>query len=253
MVKKLFSLGVIAVLVFIGCFNILGKNTYAEQKKSVEEYTKLAGEYIKNNSKLLSTSIDALHKNVVYEDEVTKVDLLPISIDEINYRKGLRELTGIGDADYKSIFNTLVEEKLIISYAIRNNVLPKKNDIKNFIESEKNIYEQDEQVQKGINAFCTAANMSVEDYWNTFEYYNAFRVVTFKKAYDHAIESGINKGKLKVLDKYNNDPNIIRDIIKEHEDYWKSIKKDMKDNIFLEINKQYEGKGFTLDKSKLFL
>lgn len=250
--KKILIVGALIGVFVLGSIGVSNKFSYAEQVKRVEDYTKIAGEYIKKNPQLLSKSIDAVEqKSINNEEIVTHVELLPISIAEIEFRKGLRQIAGNKATDNKSLFNTLVEEKLIINYAIKNNVLPTRSEINNFIESQKLLYQQDNNFKKAIDAFCLEANMSLEDYWNTYEYYNSFRIVTFKKAADHAINIGINKGELKALEKASE--KAKQEIIKEHGDYWKKIKKDMKDKITLKINKQYLDKDFTVDNSKSYL
>jgi len=248
MTKKSLIVCVLSVLFIAGFIGISNQYLYADQKKTVEEYVKLAGDYIKNNPELLSKSIDAVNNKVNYEDVITKVDLLPLSIGEFEFRKGLSKAAGVEDANDKSIFNTLVEEKLIISYAIKNNVLPSKSEIDSFVESEQLLYEKVDKNKKIINDFCVAANMSVEDYWKTYEYYNAYRIVTLNKAYDNAIETGVKKGEVKALESSKNDLNL-----EEHENYWNRIKKEMKNSISLNINKQYKNKDFILDNTKLYL
>ncbi|KGP76178.1 hypothetical protein JT05_06300 [Desulfosporosinus sp. Tol-M] len=251
MIKKLLVVGALTTLLITVSIGISYQNYYADQKKSVEEYIKLGGEFIKNNPELLSKSLEVVENKLVnYEDVVSNVDLLPISIAEIEFRKGINQAAGFGDMDDKAIFNILVEEKLIMSYAIKNNVLPTKNEIDDFIKSERLVFEKTEEFQKFINNFCTAANMSMEDYWNTYEYYNAFRIVTFKKAYDYSIETGIKKGELRDLksDKYT----LNSDITSEYDKYWIKIKKEMKNMTSLKVNKQYSNRGFILDNSKLY-
>lgn len=252
MIKKKVLIAGFLVGVFI-TGSIAMSNTeysYAKDTKRVEDYTKQAGEFIKQNPKLFSESIDALKTNFISEEEISKVDLLTISVAEIEFRKGLRQLAGIGATDNKSIYNTLVEEKLIINYAIKNNVLPTSSDIDQFIESEKALYQQDETFNKAIDSFILGAAMSLEAYWNTYEYYNAFRIVTFKKAADFAINTGIQKGELKALEK---DKPANPEILKEHGDYWKKIKKEMKDKVSVKVNEKFKNIEFDLDKTKLYL
>ena len=248
MSKKLLILGVLIALFFAGSVGVSNQYYYANQKKSVEEYTKLAGEYVKNNPELLSKSIDALENKLNTEDVVANVDLLSVSIGEIEFRKGLRRVTGVGDSSDKAVFNTLVEEKLIISYAIKNNILPSKSEINTFIESERSMYQQDAKAKKFVDDFCTAANMTIEDYWRTYEFYNAFRILTLKKAFDHSIESGIKNGEIRTSKDGTN-----LEINREYEDYWAKVKKEMKDKTSITINKKYRERDFVLDNSKLYI
>ncbi|MGE5633117.1 MAG: hypothetical protein ACM3TR_18775 [Caulobacteraceae bacterium] len=246
-IKLKFSVIGFLFLFFIAAtFSLSNHYTFADQK-----YIELAGNYVKTNSELLSKSINTVEDKIANnEDVVTNVNLLPITIQEIEFRKGLRQVAGDVDVSDKAVFNTLIEEKLIISYAIKYNILPSKREIDDFIASERVSYDKEATTKKLIDDFCAAANMSIEDYWKTYEYYNAYRIVTFKRAYDYAIEAGINKGELKALK--NNNP-MDTQTVSEHEGYWKKIKKELKDKTSLEINKQYQNRGFNIDKSKLYL
>jgi len=250
--KKVLLVGVLLAFMVVGIFGVYNQNSYASDKKTVEEYINLIGEYIKNNPELLSKSLDALESKSFNKCEVVStVDLLPITIGEIEFRKGLRNAFGSDNADDKSIYNTLVEEKIIISYAIRNNVLPSKSDIDDFVNSEKLTYEQDANYKQLVDNFCSAANMTIDEYWNTYEYYNAFRIVTFKNSFDKAVEIGVKKGLIKDFDKTNKE--LDSQIKKEHNDYWKNVKKELKSKITVDVNANYKNRDFSLDNSKLYL
>ena len=237
-------------MVITGLIGVLNQETYAEGTNNAEQSIRLAGQYIKNNPELLSASITALSSKIIDQTKVVaSVDELPITVEEIQFRKGLREVAGAKNADDKSVFNALVEEKLILSYAINNNLLPTKSEIDSFIEDGKSLYNQDATYKKITDAFCSAANMSIDEYWNTYEYYNAFRIITFKKAQDNAIETGIEKGDLSPLTanelKYQEEA--------RYDDYWKKIKKELKEKSSVTINKQDADSQFNIDTSKLYL
>jgi hypothetical protein len=250
--KKFLALGIVFAVVLVGMFGIYNQYSYADDKKTVREYVKLTGEYIKNNPELLSKSLDVLDSKSFNESEVvTTVDLLPITIGEIEFRKGLRDTFGSDKADDKSIFNTLVEEKIILSYAIRNNVLPSKSEIDEFINSEKSTYEQDADCKELVDNFCSAANMTIDEYWKTYEYYNAFRLVALKNSFNKAVEIGVNKGLIKDFEE--NNKQLDSQIYKEHTDYWDNIKKELKGNITIKSKENYNNRNFTLDVSKLYL
>ncbi|MBC2721203.1 hypothetical protein [Desulfosporosinus sp.] len=235
MTKKLLLIGVIGLLI-LGCISTSSQYSYVSYKKTTAEYINLAKEFMQNNPEPLN-SVE--NKPVNYEDIVANIDLLPISIGEIEFRKGLSRIAGFKEVDDKTVFNTLVEEKIIISYAIKNNVFPAKRELNNFMESERSIQESNEEATKIINFVCSEMNISVEDYWTKYEPYNAFRLVTFKKAYDHAIKTGKENGEVNASGEY--------------QEYWNKLKKEIKENTSSKVNKEYRDRGFVLDKSKLYL
>lgn len=82
--------------------------------------------------------------------------------------------------------------------------------------------------------FCEKAGMSLDEYWDTYERYNAFRLVLFKKAYDHAISQAISNKQL-IID---NVDEVER--IKLKEAYWNSFKKELKKQANIKISKNYD-------------
>ncbi len=116
-------------LVFVTGLNIEKNQTRAEQLEMV-------GPFIKNHPELLSASLKSIedYNTISNDDWVAKVNNIPISIAEIKFRKGLKDAAGEQNSTYQSVFNILVEEKVVLDYAIKNNLIPSKNELNEFIE-----------------------------------------------------------------------------------------------------------------------
>ncbi|NBJ16314.1 MAG: hypothetical protein FNP40_12295 [Dehalobacter sp. 4CP] len=251
--KKLIIIGVLLAGI-LSSFGFYNQQSYADETKSAQKLSQLAGEYVKNNPELISKSVVSIDssnpsKKVIFDPEeiVATIDSLKITKGEIEFRKGLRIASGTGNADDKSVFNTLVEEKLIINYAIKNGVFPSEEKVNYFIQSEKAIYEQNVENKQMIDSFCSAANMTIDQYWDVYEYYNAFRIVTFKNAYDKAIELAVNNGDLPAL---GNDNQANSEIIKKYKEYWDNLKKELKSITSIKVEQQ--DYNFVVDKSRLY-
>lgn len=253
MVKKIITLSVVSVLVIAGAIGFSNLNSYADEQKDVKKLAVLAGNYIDKHHHLLNKAVKAMDNQPLQINEiVADVDLLQISVGEVEFRKGIRQVEGSSSANDQSVINTLIEEKLVMSYAIRNGVFPSEKEVYEFINAEKTNYYQSEVYQKLIDEFCSAAGMSIDEYWDTYQYYNAFRMATFKNASDNAIQDGIKNGELKALDS-NMTAEENSQIYQKYVKYWNDIKLKLKKEKTITINKQLNNYDFNVDASKLYL
>ncbi len=95
--------------------------------------------------------------------------------------------------------------------------------------------------QKLINMFCEKASMSLDEYWDTYEKYNAFRMILLKKSFDHAISQAISNKQL-IID---NIDEIER--AKLEKSYWNSFKKELKRQANIKINENYDYLKLSVD------
>jgi len=203
--------------------------------KSLDEVFDRIGPFIKNHPELLSASLKSVedYNSISDDDCVAKVNNAPISIAEIEFMKGLQDALEEKDSSYQSVFDILVEEKVVFDYAMENDLIPSKSEVDEFIAWEKDSYESDTECQKGVNMFCEKAGMSLDEYWDTYERYNAFRLVLFKKAYDHAISQAISNKQLIIDNVDEKDPKL-------QEAYWNSFKEELKKQAKIKINEKYD-------------
>ncbi|MCG0278735.1 MAG: hypothetical protein L5656_09440 [Thermanaeromonas sp.] len=160
--------------------------TYAQGQKTLEEFFRPIAEFIQSNPDLLKDSLKTIkNAGVTSAETVAWVNGVPITIGELEFRKGLNQ-AGARHQSYSEVFNVLVEEKVVFDYAIKNKLLPTAEEVEKFIEEEQQQYAASDEYKEGVDLFCRAANMSLEDYWDTYEWYNAFRCLTFTKSFEHA-------------------------------------------------------------------
>ena len=198
----------------------------AVQQKTMKEFFAPIGEFMKDHKEFLSQSADSLQlKNTDPDEIIAVVDGWPITVGEMEFRKGIRDAAGLSSetVTYNEVFNDLVEEKVILSFAQKNDVLPTKAQVNEFIEMEKQWYDNNEGGYKEItDALLKSSGMTLDEYWTTYEWYNAFRLVTDKNCYELAIQQGKEKGE-------------ITEDLKQADDFWKSLIKGYKEKAKVEI------------------
>ncbi|PRR70660.1 hypothetical protein [Neomoorella humiferrea] len=242
--KKTGVLLTVLSIVLIGIFSINAINsvTYAQGQKTIEEFFQPIGEFIQSNPDLLRDLNKTLETAEVSPDEtVAWVNELPITIGELEFRRGLNQKANKRYQSYTEVFNVLVEEKIVFDYAIKNKLLPTEDEVKRFIAEEQNQYATNDEYKTLVDNLCKAANMSLEDYWNTYEWYNAFRLLTFSKSFANATKD------------------IVFEAAKQHEEekakkeLWLNMKTKLKYEAKVKINEKFKEFNFVLDKSKLYL
>ena len=240
-------------LITVGVIRVSDQYSYAESQKDFYDILISAGQAIETNSDLLSKSIYFLNNpGEKAENVIAVIDNIELSDFEYQFRKGIYEATGFKSSDDNTVFNTLVEEKMLLSYAAKNNLLPLESEVDLFIEQEKKFYNRDANTKKAIDALCSAANISIDQYWSTYEYYNAYRAVAFKKVFDNVISKGVKQNIVRALED-NNKVYYHSEIVKEQFDFYNQFKIDLKAIIDIKIEEPYKYKSFRLDSSKLYL
>jgi len=110
------------------------------------------------------------------------------------------------------------------------------------------IYQTGEEYQEAVKAFCEAAGMTEDEYHDSYEKYNAFRLLQYKNAYDYALEEGRENGKL-TLD--SNDEITLRQ--DKEIQYWHNLQIELKGNIDIKVNDKYQDLMLLVDKTELYL
>jgi hypothetical protein len=215
-------------------------------KGQLDHVIDIVSNYIKENPKLLEDSINAINN---YEkmpaETIATVNGLAISKSEFEFRKGLK--TSVGDKDDDNlVFNTLVEEKIILAFAIKNDIVPNNKQVQEFIDWERDIANADEEYKIAVERFCKQMGVT-EDYYDSYEKYNAFRIILLKSAYDFAIEKAL-KDDVLILD---DEDEIAKQTAKEN--YWMLEEKALKEVANVQISGKYSKLGLIVDKSKLYI
>lgn len=183
----------IAVLLGFGNENVAKANIDLAQ----EQISSQIGQFLNENPFIMSSSESNITNYILPSQDsndvvVAEVNGWPITMGEIAYRKGMNEAFGVmADANY--IFNYLIEEKIKISQAQAYGVLPTMEDVYNSINNRKQMINEDD-TKKTINDFIKQIQISEDDYWNVYEVYNQFRVMTFSNLWQAILQEGRSNG-----------------------------------------------------------
>lgn len=245
---KVYILG-LAVVALIGVVFFAVKFSPSVSKKAeFNQVMRSAAGYIKDNPEQLSHSVQSVEDFYSVEgDAIVWVNDLPISKEEFDFRRGLQKISEIPDVD-QYIFNILIEEKIVLDYAINNEIVPTDEQLKEFINYERDPNQTGEEYQEAVKAFCEVAGMTEDEYYDSYEKYNAFRLLLYKNAYDFAVKEGRENGKLTL------DPNDDITLRQDKEvQYWNDLQKELKGNIDIRVNDKYKDLMLVVDKTRLYI
>jgi len=238
MKKKKSLILVVILLIVLAAFSITYGSTTNTMAKEDElaALLKKVGSYEKENKELRMLQ----GKEVI---ALVNGDI-PIYKNEVEYRKGLKEIAyGNRENEFLNSFTEIVRKKILLDFAEKNNIYVSDEEIFDFIKREK----EDEDLNKYVKIFCENAGMTLEEYWNEYEYEKVKLLLTLKKLEDFIIEQGIQKGEIpKMSDKY--DENIYQKHIK----YVKDFKNNLMERANIQINQNYKEKLNGFNNEKLF-
>ncbi|TYP57673.1 hypothetical protein [Thermosediminibacter litoriperuensis] len=228
MKKKLLILSV-ALLLTVLMWSITYRTTNfnKENEDELAELLKRVGNYEKENKEL------RMQKG---EEIIALVNGIPIYKNEVEYRKGLVEIAyGKRDDEFINSFAAIVRVKILSDFAEKNNIHVNDEEIFDYIKKEK----ANEDLVKYVKIFCENAGMTLEEYWNEYEYEKVKLLLTLKKLEDSIIEQGIQKGEIPQISDYH---------IKQK--YVKDFQNNLIEKADIEIDQNYieELKGFNNEK-----
>jgi hypothetical protein len=263
MMKKIFMYGILPILLIAASVAASFTTVPATQavpkqnldeavfnavpKKNLDEILFNTGAYVASHRELFTDVLAALElKRELIEpkDVVTRIGNIPITIQEIKLRQNFRQIAEADGCDNKSIFNQLVEEKLIMNYAFENNLLATEEEVQAYINQDKSLYYEYEEAKSTVDAYCAGAQIDLEEYWNTCSRYFALRLATLGKTSDYVIEQAIRNWEI-TLPAAN--PTSRPDY-----SYWVDFVKNLKSKVSITISPSYRGERYELDRSTMY-
>lgn len=115
---------------------------------------------------------------------IALVNLWPITLGELTFRTAQEEIISKADPDYEQMFNILVEEKLTLSMADLNNVLPSQTDLAQYLGERKQDFSNDEDFLDMLDQLISITGISEDDFWEIFEPYDVYRSLTRDAIYE---------------------------------------------------------------------
>ncbi|WP_028992478.1 SurA N-terminal domain-containing protein [Thermoanaerobacter thermocopriae] len=168
-------------------------------------------------------------------DMIAEVNGIPIYKNEFELRKELTLAPGVQTDNLDDyILQKLIKEKVQEYLANKYNVKVSQNEINAYIEKEKKEFNEYPEAKKKLNELIAASGMTEDEYWNTYEKYNAKRILLFSKLNNYIIEEGIKSGKLKKAEEMTND------VQNEYKRYVDSIIDEYLKSAKISINNKYK-------------
>jgi hypothetical protein len=194
-----------------------------------------AGQFMKLNPDLRKSLPSFLDlKQAPKGKKICTVNDIPIFNDELQFRIGLRKSSGLGDSSEKAVTSTLIEEKLLQSYCVANGLLPSEKEMSDFITNEKRLYDTDSDYRYGVDGICNASGMSLDEYWSQYEYYNVYRLLVSKKAFNAVIDKARSSNLLQF-----NDTVLSQTDYSMETQYWNQFKQELKSSAHI-VNAESE-------------
>lgn len=172
---------------------------------------------------------------------IAEVNGIPIYKNEFELRKGLTLASGVQTDNIDDyILQKLIKEKVEEYLANKYNIKVSQNEINAYIEKEMKEFNDYPEAKEKLDELIAASGMTEDEYWNTYEKYNAKRILLFNKLNNYIIEEGKKSVKLKKAEE------MTADVQNEYKRYVDSIIDEYLKSAKISINNKYKDmfKGF---------
>lgn len=141
-----------------------------------------------------------------------------------------------GKASVNDTIHTLIDEKIIFDQATKRNLLPDEKEIESFINIQKEYYNNpDLEYKDFVDTICTNAGITLEAYWNKYEWYNAYRIIAINKVYQAEVAAAQDAGMLPV----DESGKITFEEQELYTKYWNEIKLQYKADATIKTNEHF--------------
>lgn len=230
----LVSLSIFLIFILsIGAFSFSAKNP--QEKANELQFDNI----MKKVSSFFKSNKDKLEINK--GDVIAEVNGIPIYKNEFELRKGLALASGLqADNIDDYVLQKLIKEKVQEYLASKYNIKVSEGEINEYIEKEKKEFNEYPEAKKKLDELIAASGMTEDEYWNTYERYNARRILLFNKLYNFIVEEGIKRGELKKAEQ------MTSDVQNEYKIYFDSVVDKYIKTAKISISDEYKAmfKGF---------
>lgn len=189
--------GIIIVIAVIG-LTIIEKGVFAlnGEARIINSVLGQAGKVLKENKDVLVDINRKLLGAIPNPDVIATVQGLPISIGELKLRQGLQEALAGTNVAPNIIFNKLIEEKLLLYEAARNGLLATEDEVNTLIDKERLEYSSGGERKMFDDLIMQSSGLQPELYWNGYERYNVFRLISIGKIEQEWLNEAQANGRL---------------------------------------------------------
>lgn len=242
--RNKFLIAILVTMFALGLFFQSNPTLLAQNKSEAISVISTAGSVIKDHPDYLQKSIKIIKENNVADgDIVAWINETPLIKSELEFRKNLTLKSG-GSQDLNSIFNKLIEEKIIFEIAKSKNLLPSEQDLNEYIQEQIQDYNNPELNYKElVDTFRNASGLTLDQYWNEYTWYNGYRFLVLLNVYNSAIKDGQQTGK---ITKITETKDLTPEINKEYHQYWDKLKTEYKNTLKVTLSEKYKGLGLSI-------
>ncbi|MDD2556561.1 MAG: hypothetical protein PHN17_09560 [Syntrophaceticus sp.] len=251
---------VLAVTVFVGLSimitdkddNEQNNALYAEDHPTIDDVMKSTGDYVRNNKSLFEEATNSL-KTVRHPDNLVAAQIgdVSLTISELEFRKGLSAAGNPAKGTLHTVFNELIEEKIILNEAVQKGLAPTTEEIEVFLARELEESKTNPEYRENIDKLIKSWSISEDEYWQKYEWYNAFRMITIDKVYKDVISEAEKTGKI---------PRIVSDdsaseVLKKqeaHESYWGQYTMKLKKEADIKVIDEFANE-LNVERDKWYL
>lgn len=234
------------------------KNLRAQEYSTTQDALKCTGKFIRSHKDLLHRAAQSLKNFDQPEDQIVAwIEGIPLTVGELEFRDGLRKSIN-PSSDSQVAFNILAEEKILLNEAVKRNVIPTSKEINEFLAKEKEEYGSNPDYRSDVDLLIKEWEISEAEYWEDYEWYNAFRIIMIDKLYEDVIKEAATAGLLPKEDNVENSDissaTAVQQKQKAKESYWNRFKLELKRRAKVRFNKDLPSlQELKLDPEKWYL
>lgn len=208
---------------------------YAEERPTVENVIKTTGQFVRSHKDLLKKSVESLKNLEQPTDQIAAwIEGVPLTVGELEFRKGLNKSLNPSFESHV-VFNVLAEEKILLNEAIKRKVVPVSEEINEFLAKEKEEYKSNPNYRAAVDLLIKEWGLSEAEYWDDYEWYNAFRIIMIDKLYKAVIKEAEEAGLVPKSSGTSDADEMLEDQ-KAKESYWNHFKLELKRRANVQFN-----------------
>lgn len=223
---------------------------YAKDCQTLDDVFKSTGEYVRNHKNLFKEATKSV-TTFRYPDHlvVAQIGDVPLTISELEFRKGIyvsvNPAKGTND-----IFNELVENKIFINEAVQKGLLPTNAEIDEFLSIHKEKYKSDLGYRDGVDKLIQSWGISEDEYWQEYEWYNAYQIIVIDKVYKDVISEAEHKSELPITGTSDNSSEVMKKQ-ELQKSYWHQYTMELKKQADVKVNNNFANE-LSLDPNKWY-
>lgn len=225
---------------------------YAEDQPTADDVMKSTGDYVRNNKSLFAEATASV-KTVRHPDHLVAAQIgnVSLTISELEFRKGLAAASNPAKKTLHTVFNELIEEKIILNEAVQNELVPTTEEIEVFLARELEESKTNPEYRESIDKLIKSWDITEDEYWQKYEWYNAFRMITLDKVYKDVISKAEKTGEIPQI--ANNDS--ASEALKKqdaHNSYWNQYTMKLKKEADIKATNEFANE-LNVDQDKWYL